>query len=453
MRKFIKNITPHFLKSFYHFLYAWLGAVWYRHPSEQLFVIGVTGTTGKSSTVYWLRQVLEAVGIKVGSLSTIDFYVAGEQKFNNRKMTMLGKMEIQRYLRKMVEKKCDVAIVEMTSEGAVQHRHRFINVDLMVLTTLYPEHIESHGSFENYKKAKLKIFEYVSKQRRKRSKEIAKFGNLEINELPKIVLVNGNNEHAKDFLAFPFDKKYAFAQTGETLSIEKDDVENIFLTDHVNATRDGLSFSVSGTDYAPKIYGKYNAMNLTTVIAVASILGITKEKILQAVNDLRGVPGRIEFIPEAEKLGFQVIVDYAFEPVALAALYDVVRILQPKRVLHVGGATGGGRDKARRIPMGRMVGEKADLVFVTDDDPYDEDPLEIIKMVSRGAQEKGKKLGENLWEITDRREAIQKAVSLAQPGDIVLITGKGSEQAMCLAKGLVPWDDRDEVRRALAIKH
>ena len=148
----IRKLFPKPIRNLWHLLLAWFGAVKYRHPSEKILVIGITGTSGKSSTIFFLRQLLEDSGYKVGSLSTIDFYIAGESKLNDQKMTMLGRMQIQKYLRLMVDKGCQIAIVETTSEGAVQYRNRFINYDLMVLTNLYPEHIEAHGSFENYKR-------------------------------------------------------------------------------------------------------------------------------------------------------------------------------------------------------------------------------------------------------------------------------------------------------------
>jgi UDP-N-acetylmuramoyl-L-alanyl-D-glutamate--2,6-diaminopimelate ligase len=172
-------------------------------------------------------------------------------------------------------------------------------------------------------------------------------------------------------------------------------------------------------------------------------LDISWSIIQKAVREIKPAPGRIEFIKESEKLGFKVVVDYAFEPNALAGLYKATSTLSPQKIIHVCGSTGGGRDKSRREPIGRLIGEKADVVIVTNEDPYDEDPVEIIKQVSLGAQKVGKILGVNLFEILDRKEAIKRAVTLAQKGDIVLITGKGSEQAMCVKNGeRVPWDDR-----------
>ena len=417
------------MRNMLHLFYAWWGAVKYGHPSDELLVIGVTGTSGKSTTVYFLCQLLEAAGYTVGALSTIEFYVAGKSKLNDRKMTMLGKMEIQRYLREMLDAGCDVAIIETTSEGAVQHRHRFINYDTIVLTNLYPEHIESHGSFEKYKAAKLGIFEFVAKSRRK---------ILDGKKIKKTAIVNKEVKERGEFLRYPFDERHQF---GAKSNVEAKDIV---------ADNAGLRFRIYEREFHASLYGRHNVTNILAVVAVARSLGISWDAIQEAVSRFRGAPGRIEFIKEAEQHGFQVIVDYAFEPVALGALYDVVALIQPKRVIHVCGSTGGGRDKARRKLIGKIAGEKADIVMVTNEDPYDEDPMAIIHDVSAGAQEAGKKLGENLFEILDRKEAIAKAISLAEAGDLVLVTGKGSEQGIMIAGGkMVEWDDRVAVLACL----
>ncbi len=439
----LRRFIPKSVRNTLHYVFAWYGAVRYRFPSEEVLVVGITGTSGKSSTAYWLRQVLEAGGLRVGSLSTIDFYIAGENKLNDQKMTMLGRMQIQKYLREMVTKKCDVAIIEMTSEGAVQHRNKFINVDIMALTNFYPEHIESHGSFEKYKAAKKGLFAYVAHSKRKQKNDSV---------VPKIAIANGDIAYAAEFLNYPFDEKWTFG-VGETkFPFEMPGLKGRYTADAVRSGKDGITFTIEGKECHPKMYGEHNASNLLCVTAIARAAGLSLDTCVAAINQLTGAPGRVEFIREAEEKGFQAIVDFAFEPVALAGLYEVVKILAPKRVIHVCGAAGGGRDVARRELIGRLAGEKADIVIVTNEDPYDDNPQDIIRMVARGVESAGKKLGNNLIEITDRREAIEKALSLAQPGDIVLVTGKGSEQAICVAGGKkIPWDDRVVVRESLVI--
>lgn len=426
---FLKKIIPRSLLNLRHLFYAWWGAVKYNHPSKELLVIGVTGTSGKSTTIWLLKQLLEAAGHTVGVLSTIEFSIAGDSKLNDKKMTMLGKMEIQRYLRKMVTAGCDIAIVETTSEGRLQYRHRFINYDTMLLTNLYPEHIEAHGSFEKYRQAKVDLFAYAASCHRKK---------LNGKEIQKTALVNGGVDGFAQFLNFNFEKKETFGS------------ESGFDAEDIVEGKDGLDFTVHDRVFHAPLYGRHNVDNILAAVAVARTLDISWSGIQKTVSEFKSPPGRIEEIPEAVAHGFRVIVDYAFEPKALAALYHVVDFLEPKRIIHVCGATGGGRDKGRRKPIGRLVGERADVVIVTNEDPYDEDPLYIIKEVLAGSEEAGKKLGKNLFEMLDRGEAIAQAVSLAKKNDLILITGKGSEQAIVAAAGrLIPWDDRIAVRDAI----
>ena len=436
MKRLLKKLIPRWALGLYHLGLAWVAAVYYGSPSQKMIVVGVTGTSGKSSVIYFLRQILESAGMKVGALSTVEFCVAGSCVLNDRKMTMLGRMQIQKFLREMVDAGCGVAIVETTSEGFLQSRHRFINYDIMVLTNLYPEHLEAHGGFENYKAAKLGIFEYVAGCPRKTSKTLPPprlpMGSLPLfrqrrtggqeGKIPKIAIVNGESEYAEEFLKFMFEKKIRF----------------------------------SASDALPTpVRGEHTPSNVAAALTVARQLGVEESALKQAAAHLQSVPGRIELIPEAEAQGFRVIVDYAFEPVALAALYKVVEQLKPSRVIHVLGSCGGGRDVAARSVKGCFAAEHADIVIVTNEDPYDDDPMQIINDVAKGVEEiieqqGNKETRKQVLKILDRKEAIRKALSLARSGDMVLITGKGSEQAMCLAGGKkIPWDDRVIVREFL----
>lgn len=433
----LKYFLPKSIRNACHFFFALFGALRYGFPSKKMYVIGITGTTGKSTTITLLRQTLELAGFCVGSLSTVDFYIAGAKKINDKKMTMLGRMQIQKYLRDMVRAGCDIAIVETTSEGGVQHRHRCIYYDMMLLTNLYPEHIESHGSYDLYAKAKQRIFSYAASLPRKHLVHSA-FPQMPNGTLKKIAIIPIGVDFHDGFIDSRFDEIISFGNGAD------------FEAKHRQASKEGLVFSVSGHPFYAPMYGEHNIDNMLCVMAIARSFGIAWDILQKSVATFHNVEGRCELIQEAEPLGFQVIVDYAFEPVALQKLYDVVALLQPKRVLHVCGSTGGGRDKARRVPIGNIVGEKASIVYITDEDPYDENPLQIMRDVEKGAEQVGKVLGTSLFEIIDRREAIFQAIFDAQAGDIVLITGKGSEQAMCVAHGnMIPWDDRLIAREAI----
>jgi UDP-N-acetylmuramoyl-L-alanyl-D-glutamate--2,6-diaminopimelate ligase len=454
-KKTLKKIIPESVLNLRHYYYALYGAVKYHHPSEEIFVIMITGTSGKSSTVHLLRQILESAGFHVGSLSTVDFYIDGEMVMNDRKMTMLGKSDIQMYLRRMVDAGCDIAILEATSEGALQHRHRFINFDLAIFTNLYPEHIEAHGSFENYKKAKLSIFKYISRSKRKKASIIKKlplqkcFGA----DIEKIAIVNGNSEHSTDFLNLSFEKRVTYGRADAKWFVPVSGVRLVVKAEDISVTEHGLRFIIDSDRMDVRMYGEYNIMNILAAIATTRSLNIDRQVIKKAVEEFHGVPGRVEFIEEARELKFDVIVDYAFEPVAIEALYKVVNLLSPSRIIHVFGSTGGGRDVSRRYSVGKYVGEHADICIVTDEDPYDDDPMSIMVDVAGAVEQAGRVEGESLFIITDRGEAIEHAISIAEAGDIVLVTGKGSEQKMCVADGkLIDWDDREEVRRAIKLK-
>ena len=258
--------------------------------------------------------------------------------------------------------------------------------------------------------------------------------------------VNGDIAEAEEFLsAGSFDARYVFGtRKTSDLSI------GYFQLSNIQTEKNGISFLIQNKRFETPLFGRHNAMNMTAAVAVAETVGVSASLLQKKAKILEQIPGRIEFIAESRPFGFDVIVDYAFEPKAMEALYGVVLQREPKRIIHVFGSTGGGRDKARRQILGAYIGERANLCIITDEDPYDENPLDIINTVFEAVRQTGKQEGKSVWKIFDRRDAIEEAVGLAAPGDLVLITGKGSEQAMCVAHGKkIPWDDRAIVRQAL----
>lgn len=403
LKALLRKILPDVVLSAYHYVLAIFSAFLYGRPSEKMIVIGVTGTSGKSTTCYLLARALEACGAKVGMASTILFKVGANEKLNDKKMTMIGRFQLQKLLREMVDAGCQYAIVETTSEGIVQHRHAGIHYDVCVFTNLYPEHIESHGSFENYKSAKLKLF-----------KKLASDPHKKINgkNIEKTIVVNAEDTHAKDFLAFQVDQKIEVYPSHQKLNLT--------------------------------MLGAHNQINAQLALAVGEALRFDAGTLTDALAKVGGVPGRLEVINEGQ--AFTVIVDYAFEPEALKKLYETIATIPHHRVIHVTGATGGGRDKARRPKIGALIAQRADVMIVTNEDPYDEDPERIVDDVVEGT----KGLRAVVHCILDRGEAIRFAIQEAKAGDLVLITGKGSEQRMAVAGGvLLPWDDRTEIRNAL----
>ena len=433
---FIKKLIPkpvfQALQPMYHFMLGYLAALRYGRPSNKMVVVGVTGTTGKTTTVYLAAEILKSAGLKTGYISTAMFSDGEKERLNDKKMTMLGRFFTQKLLREMVKNKCGAAIVETTSQGITQFRHRFINYDILVFTGLYPEHIEAHGGFENYKKAKGKLFAHLKNCPHK------KLGGKEI---AKTIIVNADDEHVEYFLNFQADKKLTFGIKNNSAEIK---------AQNISSNNKGLQFSINNTQFNTSLLGEFNVINSLAAISAAKAIGIPMEKIKVGLERVAGIPGRLESIDASTMLGtsFTVIVDYAFEPNAVAKLYETVKNMLHNKIIHVLGSAGGGRDKARRPKLGKLAGEKADYVIITNEDPYDEDPMEIINEVSAGAENKTENI--NLWKIFDRREAIKKALELAQENDIVLVTGKGCEQAICVANGeKISWDDRKVIRELL----
>jgi UDP-N-acetylmuramoyl-L-alanyl-D-glutamate--2,6-diaminopimelate ligase len=425
----LKNLAPQGLKDAYHFILSFTAAVWYGHPSRKMIVIGVTGTNGKTSTAYMISKTLEAGGIKTGCTTTAIFKVAEKEWLNNTKMTMLGRFQLQKLLRQMVDAGCTYAVIETSSQGIIQHRHKNIAYDIGVFTNLTPEHIEAHGGFENYKQAKIQLFHHLASLPPKQ---------LDGKIAPRASILNFDDEHAKDFKVSNLSNVITFGE-GEGAEVRATSVDQ---------STTGSSFIVDNQQIKLSLMGRVNISNALAAIATAKACGVNLAEAIQSLQNIKSIPGRFETINEGQP--FTVIVDYAPEPASLEKIYDTLPALNPKRVIHVLGSCGGGRDVARRPVLGRMAGEYADIVVITNEDPYDDDPMQIIHDVAQGAKEKGKIENQNLFLILDRKEAINKAISIAEPGDLVLLTGKGSEQAICIAGGKkIPWDEREVAREAI----
>lgn len=436
-KRLLKRLAPRRALSLYHYLLALIAVAWYGWPSEKLIVIGVTGTSGKTTTSYLISQLLELTGHRVGLTSTAVFKVGPHEWLNNRKMTMLGRGETHRLLRQMVRAGCQYAVVETSSEGLVQHRAVGIHYDLVVFTNLTPEHLEAHGGFVNYKAAKLKLFAQLAQSQPKQ---------LAGQSIPRIIIANADSEHAVDFLMPAVDQKFAFSvQTTPTPTNPPP-----LCAEQITTSAQGLSFTVNGVKFTAPLLGDFNVANLLSALVTLHALGVSFDQLAAVTPQLKSCPGRLELINAGQP--FTIIVDYAFEPNALKGLYRVVdQFRRPgSKVIQLLGSAGGGRDKKPRPIKGELAAKNADIVIVTNEDPYDEDPQSIIDQVANGAAAAGKADGQNLFRILDRREAIAKAVLLARSGDIVLITGKGCEQAIAVANGkLMSWDDRMVVREEI----
>ncbi len=394
----------------YHFLFAFLSVLVYRFPSRKIFVLGVTGTKGKTSTIEIASAILERAGYKTALSSTLRFKIGDKSENNLMKMTMPGRFFTQKFLRRAVKEKCQYALLEITSEGAKQFRHKFISLDALIFTNLAKEHIESHGSFEAYRAAKVKIAKALESSKKKR----------------RIIIANSDDENASHFLNIKVPEKISYGIK---------DAEPFILK------KKGSEFTFKGERISTHLSGGFNLYNILAASNFAITQSIGLETIKKAIEEFKGTPGRMEEVDEGQD--FTVIVDYAHTTDSLEKVYEV---FQNSSKICVLGSTGGGRDKWKRPKLGQIADNYCNHIILTNEDPYDEDPNKIVEDVARGIKRPVCDI------IMDRREAIRKALSLAKTGDTVIITGKGTDPYIMGPDGTkLEWSDAKITRVELKI--
>jgi len=412
IKKFLPIKVFKFFQPIYHYILSFFAALIYKFPSKKIHVVGVTGTKGKTSTVEIISAILEEAGFKTALAGTLRFKIGNETKKNNYKMTMPGRFFIQKFLRRAVNSKCNYAILEVTSQGIAQYRHKFINFDTIIFTNLAPEHIEYHGSYEKYLETKLKSIRALEKSTKKR----------------RIVISNTDDKEGYRFLNTNIEEKYPY-------SIR--DVEPFVVK------KNGLEMTLDDIKIEPKLSGKFNLYNIIAAIKFAKTQGVSTNIIKYALEKFSGIRGRLEKIEMGQN--FTVIVDYAHTPDSLEKVYEM---FQSSKKICVLGNTGGGRDKWKRKEMAKIAGKHCAEIIFTNEDPYDEDPLEIIREMKNSIKD------HKSYVIIDRREAIKKAIEFANDGDTVLITGKGTDPYIMGPNNTkIPWDDaevtKEEIRNVL----
>lgn len=416
----------------YHYLLALLGAVLFGFPSRKLTVIAVTGTKGKSSVVELVNAILEEAGFATALANTIRFKIRESSRPNLYKMTMPGRFFLQSFLRRAVEAGCTHAVIEMTSEGARQFRNKFIELDALIFTNLAPEHIESHGSYEEYAAAKVSLAEALEKSRKKHSIFISppKEGE-ELESGDKLLVVNGDDKEAYRFLE---------VFTGTKIAYGKTDAKNLAISP------EGVVFDWNGERIESKLPGEFNLYNILAAATFAKAIGIPVENIKTGIGKVTRIRGRAEKIVGEMPLDFTVIVDYAHTPDSLEKLYQTYA---GKYKICLLGNTGGGRDRWKRPVMAGVAEKYCDEVILTNEDPYNEDPEQIIREMAVGMKNKQPTV------ILNRRAAILEALRRASKGDAVLITGKGTDPFIMGPNGTKePWDDatvaKEELLKILA---
>lgn len=391
----------------------------YGHPARSLKVIGVTGTNGKTTTVNYLNEILKEAGKKTAMFSTATIEVAGVTKRNDLNMTVGSTVRMQQFFRDAKAAKVDFVVMEFPSHAIHQHKLEGVPVEMAIMTNLTQDHLDYHGTMEAYAEVKGRLFAGE----------------------PKYIVLNRDDE----WFAY-FDK---FLASGQKITYGKH-LEAEAHIDDIKLYRKGTEAKMTvdhqtKLELATNLPGEFNAYNMAAAVAAAYLLGIDLKDIIEGVANLEAVPGRFERV--VDDLPYDVVVDYAHTPDGLEKLLQAARAITKNRVVLVFGACGD-RDKGKRPIMGKIAAELADRVFLTDEESYNEDPEQIRHMIYAGIEEvKGGAM--KTTEIADRREAIDKALSVAKKGDTVLITGMGHEVYRIVEGNKIPWNDSDVVREIL----
>lgn len=417
----------------YHWMLAMLGAVIYGFPSRAMTVIAVTGTKGKSTTVFMIAKIFEEQGLPVAAVGSLGFKIRERTWPNDLKMTLPGRMKLKKFLWRAKRAGCRFVVLEATSEGIVQNRLAGVKIDCVVYTNLHREHLESHGSFENYMAAKQKLF---LKTR-------------------GIHVLNIDDPYFEKFANFPARQKITFGKEFGDVNLK---FNSQFQPKEVQPQKP--------QEVEPlklKILGDFNVYNALAALAVAHAYDLNMDKAVESLNSIESVPGRMEIIHAPG--GFDVVIDYAHTPDSLKLVYQVLRNRLPAsgfqlpthcktqkvepqkpRLVCVLGAAGGGRDKWKRPEFGKIAAQYCDEVILTNEDPYDENPETILDQIASGFSSSAY----SHRKILNRREAIKAALTLARPDDIVVITGKGSETSMSVTGGRkIPWSDKAIIEELL----
>lgn len=415
----MKKIIPQKLKNIYHLGQAVLANFWFGFPSKKISVIGVTGTNGKTTTVQMIVKILEANGKKVAMASTINFQLGENKWINETKFTTLSPWQIQKFLKKAVMDNCQYAVLETSSHALDQNRVWGVRYAMAVITNITREHLDYHLTMENYRVAKRKLFE--------RSEE---------------AVVNLEMDNPQDFLLANNKRKIGYA---------KKPVNGFSATEKIIAENpamnlDGSYFQIKDTLFHLPLIGEFNIENALAAIGAGVLAGVSLSTMSRALEKINNIPGRLEFIQNNKNLN--ILIDYAVTPDSLEKLYQLIDTLnvKKKKIIAVFGACGD-RDRGKRPLMGEIVSRYADTIILTDEDPYFEDPNQIISELKSGIKNKAENV--DLWIIRDRREAIKKALFVAQEGDFVVVTGKGAETTMAIGRKRLPWSDRKIIEELL----
>lgn len=420
----MKKIIPQKIKNIYHLLQAVLANIRFGFPSRKLKVIGVTGTDGKTTTTQMITKILEEAGKKVALASTINFKIGQKEWTNLSHFTTLSAFAVQKFIKQAVEKDCEYLVLETSSHSLDQYRVWGIDYKTAVITNITREHLDYHKTMESYRQAKRKLFNNA---------EVAVV-NLDMENPEKFLECN-----AKKILGYSLKKNQNKFQNLDTKP-------ETIVAENIDLEIDKSMFAVGNQKFTLNIPGDFNIENALAAISVGVSENIDLEICSRGISKISNIPGRMEYI--SNERGLNILVDFALTPDALKKLYSLLaKIKKPEaKIIAVFGACGE-RDRGKRPIIGEIVSQYADLVIVTNDEPYHEDPMQIIQEIVGGI--KNKKEGENFFIIPDRREAIKKALHLSVPGDVLAITGMGAEESMIVGDKKIPWNDKKVILEEL----
>ncbi|MBQ3451088.1 MAG: UDP-N-acetylmuramoyl-L-alanyl-D-glutamate--2,6-diaminopimelate ligase [Selenomonadaceae bacterium] len=385
----------------------------YDYPSRKMRVIGITGTNGKTTTSYLLREIFKSAGFKVGLIGTIQILI-GDESFPVRNTTP-NVIDLQKILLDMLNKKVQVVVMEVSSHALAEHRVAGVEFDTAIFTNLTQDHLDYHLTMENYLRAKTKLFDMVSRRGRKQN---------------KTAIINVDDAASEEILRHCLCKKISYGVKNFA------DLRGVKIQLGIR----NLELEINKTKLSLHLTGMFNVYNVLAAFGAATAENIRPDIIKNALENFKSVPGRFERIFSDEP--FEVIVDYAHTPDGVKNVLETAAQIVTGKIITVFGC-GGDRDNSKRPIMGKLAAEFSDVVIVTSDNPRTEDPEKILDEIEVG-------IGEKIHErIVDRRAAIFRAIELASAGDIVLILGKGHETYQILKDKTIHFDDREVAREAI----
>ncbi|MBU0727975.1 UDP-N-acetylmuramoyl-L-alanyl-D-glutamate--2,6-diaminopimelate ligase [Patescibacteria group bacterium] len=434
LRKIISYDNP--IRMFWHRLKGFIAAARYGFPGRKMVVIGITGTNGKTTTTHMLEHILSSAGRKVAMISTVSLSINGKVKPNKSKKTTLSPFLTQKFLKECSKRGVEYAVIEASSHALHQSRLWGIPFTISAMTNITHEHLDYHGTMQKYADAKKILFYTVSKNCKKGESKWIK-------DIPHrhAFVLNTDDRFYNEFIDIGCPVKISYG-------IEQGDLQAQKVTYSKYGSKFSLHYENDNIGVELPVPGGFNIENALAASGAALNCKLSLEQIKNGIESFEGVPGRLESI--ASPKGFDVIVDFALTPDALDRLYKTLKPTTPNRLIGIIGSCGD-RDKAKRPDMGRIVAEYTDITIVTDEEPYSENPMDIMGAVLEGAK-MVKKLEEDLHLIEDRYEAIEFAIKGAEEGDVIVVTGMGNFTTRSMNDGPMAWDEREVVREIIS-KH